>query len=91
MINRLENGHEGKYGPILEFGVPLGFNSLTHIYYIIMEYLSVLIGLLFTPCKFKLGFYGACKDIFKHFDDGSHDIFGSELWEKWGGVGGVQP
>ena len=52
-----------------------------------MEYLSVLVGLLFTPCRFKLGFYGACKDIFKHFDDGSHDIFGTEFWEKWGGVG----
>ena len=81
----------GKYGPILEFGVPLGFNSLTHIYSIFMYYLSVLVVLLFNPYKLKLGVSGDFKDIFKHFDDGYHDIFGPELWEKWGGVGGVQP
>ena len=90
MENRVENGHRANFRPILEFGVPLGFNGLNHIYYILMEYLSVFFGSLFTRCQFKLGVYGACKgifkrklgvygdfkDIFKHFDDGSHEIFG---------------
>ena len=51
------------------------------------DYFSFLFVLLFTPCNFKLGVYGDCKDIFKLFDDISHDIFGPEFWEKWSGVG----
>ena len=44
MENRVENGHRANFRPILEFGVPLGFNGLNHIYYILMEYLSVFLG-----------------------------------------------
>ena len=75
------------------FGVcsTLGIHGLTHIYSIFMDYWSVLVVLLFNQCKYKLGVSGACKDIFKYFDDGSHEIFESQLLEKWYGVGGVQP
>ena len=76
MKNRVDDGHGEKFSPILEFGAPFGFNGLTHIDYLFMDYWSVLFVLLLTPCKFKLGVYEDCKDIFKHFDDGSHDIFG---------------
>ena len=65
MKNRVENGHGVNFRPILEFQVPLGLNGLNYIDYIFMDYLSVLVVLLFNTCKFNLGVYGACKDIFK--------------------------
>ena len=51
MKNRVEYGHGGKFGPILDFVVPFGFNGLTYTYYIFMDYWSVWVGLLFTPSK----------------------------------------